>query len=102
MSILKEFTLDEMHAILLDLLKKLDPNKPVYYFADPNIATTVQPTTKEAFETFINDAVIKKKKIGDTYPKDRMVDLIYRISGGVETIRDERVNNMKTQIENLL
>ena len=41
MSVLKQLTLEEMHAILLDLLKILDPKEAVYYLADPNVANKV-------------------------------------------------------------
>ena len=101
MSIMKELNLEIMHAMLIDLLKKVDPNKQVFYLADPNNKHVIQPTSKELFDTFINDTVVEKKKIGEVSAKDRMIDLIYRISGCLDQARNENITKMKSQIDSL-
>jgi len=95
--ILGSFKLEEMSEVLSAILGKLSEDKPVYLI-NPNKLLTA---TKGDYEKFIKEMLADKQKVGDFSAKERMVDLIQRVSSYYEQVKAERLTKSKKEKEEL-
>ncbi|CAF0805253.1 unnamed protein product [Brachionus calyciflorus] len=55
------------------------------------------PSEKPEYDKFIKEAVVDKQKLGAVTARDRIVDLIQRISNYYKQTKQEKLNKMEKQ-----
>jgi len=95
--LLESLKLEDLNDILSGLMEKLSSGKPVFLLADPANPNKLLSTSKAEYDKFIKEAVVDKQKLGEVTARDRMVDLIQRISNYYEQTKQEKLTNLEKQ-----
>jgi hypothetical protein len=101
LKLMHALSLESLKSILEELLEKLEPLKPGFFLADPDSITKLTPVSKEVYDAFIYDAVVGRKTVNEINPKDRMIDLIRRVSLGMDQILEDQKKKFQTKINTL-